>query len=109
MDAIEKSFLQKMDEVANYKEQWIKTGTVPGVRGDSRVAALRMNAAGIVSAIEDKLKEAGRIVGMNTRWHVFVQVAPCRDLHFVAKNGQSGRMLQRYEELYMEREISDGY
>lgn len=54
---------------------------------------------------EQALKEAGRVLGFNARFKV--EVHDEDKLRIIPKNGSAQRMMLRYEELFMERELSD--
>jgi tRNA A37 methylthiotransferase MiaB len=54
---------------------------------------------------EQALKEAGRVLGYNARFKV--EVYEEDKLRIIPKNGSAQRMMLRYEELFMERELSD--
>ncbi len=53
---------------------------------------------------ETALKAAGRILGYNARFQVVVYDED--KLRIIPKNGSAQRMMLRYEELFMERELS---
>lgn len=104
MNDTEKSFLQAMDSLARDKETWLQTGCIVLKSGEPT----RMSPTNMIGYIGRSLWSAGQILGLNTRWHVTASNSP-KDLAFIPKNGQSGRMLQFYHELYTERELSDGF
>lgn len=108
MSPEERTFLYKMDYIAACKKEWIATGTITNMAVGRRETFENVSLDYVVTFFELNLKSAGSVLGLNTRWHISASLKP-RNVTFVPKNGQSRRMLQRYEELYTQRELSSGY
>lgn len=98
------AFLRIMDVIAGYQNMWI-TQEFPayaGVFSYLSIDELRDHFDGF-------LKQAGRHILLDgTEWEIEVSLNP-RTIKFVPKNGQAKYMLQRYDDLYLERELCSGF
>lgn len=100
MSPEEKQFLIAMDAVAKEQEEWLTR--------DISCRDLHSYATQRSRGLEEGLKAAGRIIGLLPRFQVTLVVEP-RDVISKPLNGAGERLLARYRELYIERELSDGF
>lgn len=104
MSPEERSFLLQMDEVWRVEDAWMTTGMFRVTIGGNPVD-VRMTPSIWIPTLERMLKDAGHTLGLNVRFCVVMTVRP-RSVSFMPKNGAAGRMLQRYQDLYTERELT---
>ncbi len=104
MTAEEKRFLSIMDEIWAIAECWRTRCGVRQLKDDRTYTYESVDS--IVRSMENNLSFAGSILGLRCRFYC---TASKRDwqLTIQPKNGHANLMMQRYFQLFTERELND--
>ena len=96
-------FLEAMDGVWAIVDCWRTKGGLRQLKDDHTI---QYDTAGIITSVETNLRWAGTILGLNARFKVEASKNEWR-LVILTKNGHAGLMMQRYQQLFTERELCD--
>lgn len=105
MTKFEKKFLKAMDVVWDLENCWRNNNGICGYVFKHEMP-YKHTTASIIVSLETCLVHAGQILGLTCRFRVDASSADW-SVTILPKNGHARLMLQRYEELYTERELSD--
>lgn len=99
----ERDFLNTMDGVADIENCWRTNG---GLRQLTDGISIQYDTSGFIHTLENHLRWAGRILGLKARFRVNASKINWTVV-ILPKNGHASLMMQRYRQLYTERELSD--